>query len=153
MIWASAFVGLCGWELEDFELDARVVDGDDDAEGIGAFAPTYLCSASGRVNETTMRKSRMPLKNIPTARGNRDTAWYMNCMGWCRGLLASPPFPFVSGAARARALCAENLAVDDEASKGADCKAPGSSSYSASFASESGIFEKPCSKRLVRDPL
>ena len=58
----------------------------------------------------------------------------------------------VAGLGRPRELRIENRAVDDEARRGADCNVF-CSSYSSSLASESCSLAKPCSARLVRDPL
>lgn len=58
----------------------------------------------------------------------------------------------VAGLVRPRELRIENRAVDDEARRGADCNVF-CSSYSSSLASESCSLAKPCSARLVRDPL
>ena len=41
---------------------------------VGALAPTYLCSASRRVNERTVRRRRMPAAKMPTTKGRREMA-------------------------------------------------------------------------------
>jgi hypothetical protein len=45
------------------------------------LAPMYLCKASGRVKERTMRINKTPPMNIPKARGSRDTAMDSICVG------------------------------------------------------------------------
>ena len=96
----------------------------------GALAPTYLCSASRRVNERTVRKRRMPAVRMPATKGRREMA--VDKITAERFRILWPLNLVLVGGCWVLRL--ENLAEDDDARRGADWNvAPPSSS--ASFTS------------------
>ena len=92
---------------------------------LGALAPTYLCSASRRVNERTVRRRRMPAMKMPTTKGTREMA--VDKITAERSRILN--FTLVGGCC---VLRLENLAEDDDARRGADWSVSPPSS-SASF--------------------